>query len=199
LKLFDDEQMRKTELSILIELMKGCRRSDRELAKVLNVSQPTVTRSRRKLEKEGYIKEYAAIPDLSKLGYEIMGVTLIKTSEPSTRERSEGVRQAVVKAEQERPCASLMAVDGEGFQKDRLFISLYEDYHAYSEAMQLTKQSPYIEVKSLESFLVSLKDKDNYGLLTMSEIANDLMTKLDETHARVSFSKLSVVVSAKHV
>jgi hypothetical protein len=124
---------------------------------------------------------------------------LIKTSEPSTRERSEGVRQAVVKAEQERPCASLMAVDGEGFQKDRLFISLYEDYHAYSEAMQLTKQSPYIEVKSLESFLVSLKDKDNYGLLTMSEIANDLMTKLDETHARVSFSKLSVVVSAKHV
>jgi DNA-binding Lrp family transcriptional regulator len=194
MKLFDDEQMRKTESSILIELMKGCRRSDRELAKVLNVSQPTVSRLRRKLEKEGYIKEYAAIPDFSKLGYEIMGVTLIKTSEPSTRERSGGVRQAVVKVEQEGPRASLMAVNGEGFQKNRLFITLYEDYSAYSEAMQLTKQSPHIEVKSLESFLVSLKDKDSYRLLTMSAIANDLMTRQDETRARVSFSKLNVVV-----
>jgi len=194
MKLFDDEQMRKTELSILIELMKGCRRSDRELAKVLNVSQPTVSRLRRKLEKEGYIKEYAAIPDFSKLGYEIMGVTLIKTSEPSMRERSGGVRQAVVKVEQEGLPASLMAVNGEGFQKNRLFITLYEDYSAYSEAMQLTKQSPHIEVKSLESFLVSLKDKDSYRLLTMSAIANDLMTRQDETRARVSFSKLNVVV-----
>ena len=194
MKLFDDEQMRKTESSILIELMKGCRRSDRELAKVLNVSQPTVSRLRRKLEKEGYIKEYAAIPDFSKLGYEIMGVTLIKTSEPSTRERSGGVRQAVVKVEQEGPRASLMAVNGEGFQKNRLFITLYEDYSAYSEAMQLTKQSPHIEVKSLESFLVSLKDKDSYRLLTMSAIANDLMTRQDETRARVSFSKSNVVV-----
>jgi DNA-binding Lrp family transcriptional regulator len=194
MKLFDDEQMRKTESSILIELMKGCRRSDRELAKVLNVSQPTVSRLRRKLEKEGYIKEYAAIPDFSKLGYEIMGVTLIKTSEPSTRERSEGVRQAGVKVKQEGPHASLMAANGEGFQKNRLFITLYEDYSAYSEAMQLTKQSPHIEVKSLESFLVSLKDKDSYRLLTMSAIANDLMTRQDETRARVSFSKLNVVV-----
>jgi DNA-binding Lrp family transcriptional regulator len=194
MKLFDDEQMRKTESSILIELMKGCRRSDRELAKVLNVSQPTVSRLRRKLEKEGYIKEYAAIPDFSKLGYEIMGVTLIKTSEPSTRERSGGVRQAVVKVEQEGPRASLMAVNGEGFQKNRLFITLYEDYSAYSEAMQLTKQSPHIEVKSLESFLVSLKDKDSCRLLTMSAIANDLMTRQDETRARVSFSKLNVIV-----
>jgi DNA-binding Lrp family transcriptional regulator len=194
MKPFDDEQMRKTESSILIELMKGCRRSDRELAKVLNVSQPTVSRLRRKLEKEGYIKEYAAIPDFSKLGYEIMGVTLIKTSEPSTRERSGGVRQAVVKVEQEGPRASLMAVNGEGFQKNRLFITLYEDYSAYNEAMQLTKQSPHIEVKSLESFLVSLKDKNSYRLLTMSAIANDLMTRLDETRARVSFSKSNVVV-----
>jgi DNA-binding Lrp family transcriptional regulator len=194
MKLFDDEQMRKTELSVLIELMKGCRRSDRELAKVLHVSQPTVTRSRRKLEREGYIKEYAAIPDFCKLGYEIMGVTLIKTSESSTRERSGGVRQAVVKVEQEGLPASLMAVNGEGFQKNRLFITLYEDYSAYSEAMQLTKQSPHIEVKSLESFLVSLKDKDSYRLLTMSAIANDLMIRQDETCARVSFSKSNVVV-----
>jgi DNA-binding Lrp family transcriptional regulator len=194
MKFFDDEQMRKTESSILIELMKGCRRSDRELAKVLDVSQPTVSRLRRKLEKEGYIKEYAAIPDFRKLGYEIMGVTLIKTSEPSTRERSGSVRQAVVKVEQEGPHASLMDVNGEGFQKNRLFITLYEDYSAYSEAMQLTKQSRHIEVKSLESFLVSLKDKDSCRLLTMSAIANDLMTRLDGTRVRVSFSRSNVIV-----
>ncbi len=73
-----------------------------------------------------------------------------------------------------------MAANGEGFQKNRLLITLHEDYSAYSEAMQLTKQSLHIEVKSLESFLVSLKDRDNHRPLTMSAIANHLMTKLDE-------------------
>jgi DNA-binding Lrp family transcriptional regulator len=38
--------------------MKNSRRSDRELALVLGISQPTVTRLRTRLEKEGIIKEY---------------------------------------------------------------------------------------------------------------------------------------------
>jgi Mn-dependent DtxR family transcriptional regulator len=35
--------------------MKDSKRSDRELAKLFHVSQPTVTRIRAKLEKTGYI------------------------------------------------------------------------------------------------------------------------------------------------
>jgi DNA-binding Lrp family transcriptional regulator len=48
--------------------MKNSRKSDRQLARAIGTSQPTVTRIRSRLEKEGYIKEYTMIPDFGKLG-----------------------------------------------------------------------------------------------------------------------------------
>ncbi|MDH5391251.1 MAG: helix-turn-helix domain-containing protein, partial [Candidatus Bathyarchaeota archaeon] len=39
--------------SLLLELLKDSKRSDREIAKVLGVSQPTVSRMRWRLEEEG--------------------------------------------------------------------------------------------------------------------------------------------------
>ncbi len=66
------------ELNLLSELMKNSRRSDRELAKAIGSTQPTVTRTRRKLEKLGVIREYTAIPDFSKLGYELLSLTFVK-------------------------------------------------------------------------------------------------------------------------
>lgn len=43
--------MKEVELRLAAELMKNSRRSDRELAKALKVSQPTVSRMRNKLER----------------------------------------------------------------------------------------------------------------------------------------------------
>ena len=63
--------MRKIEWKLISELMKNSRRSDRDLAKVIGKSQPTVTRTRTRLEKQGYIKEYTMLPDFQKLGFEI--------------------------------------------------------------------------------------------------------------------------------
>ncbi len=60
-------------LKLLFEIMRNSRRSDRELARVLHISQPTVTRTRTRLEKEGMI-EYSGVPNLAKLGYEIIAV-----------------------------------------------------------------------------------------------------------------------------
>jgi len=70
--------MKDIELRLVSELMKNSRRSDRELARTLKISQPTVTRMRTRLEKEGIIKEYTMIPDFSKLGYHLIGITFIK-------------------------------------------------------------------------------------------------------------------------
>jgi DNA-binding Lrp family transcriptional regulator len=115
--------MKDVELKLLCELMKDSRRSDRELAKAVGVSQPTATRTRGKLEKEGYIKEYTIIPDFRKLGYNVMGVTLLKHNEPVNEERSAELRKAVIETEKQNPHASLMAVSGMGLQKNRLFIT----------------------------------------------------------------------------
>lgn len=59
-------------LDLLYEIMKYSRRSDRELAKTIKVSQPTITRIRKVLEDNGYIREYTVMPALEKLGFEIL-------------------------------------------------------------------------------------------------------------------------------
>ncbi len=65
------------DLRILSELMKNSKISDRQLAKKIGVSQPTVTRRRTRLERE-VLDGYTAIPNWEKLGYEILAVTLVK-------------------------------------------------------------------------------------------------------------------------
>jgi DNA-binding Lrp family transcriptional regulator len=169
--------MKDVELRLISELMKNCRRSDRELAKALGVSQPTISRTIKKLEKEGYIKEYTIIPDFSKLGYEIMGITSIAVRDQPYKEGFKEIRKLAAEVEKKHPHASLMAVSGINRNKNRLFITFYEDYSAYVEALRLTRQLPFINVDSIESFLVDLHDETNYRLLSMSAIAQHLVKK----------------------
>jgi DNA-binding Lrp family transcriptional regulator len=68
----------KTEkmLELLKILMKNSKLSDREIAKRLKSSQPTVTRLRRFLEKQGWIKSYTVVPEFGKVGYKILAFYL---------------------------------------------------------------------------------------------------------------------------
>jgi DNA-binding Lrp family transcriptional regulator len=51
----EETRLKDIELRLISELVKNSRRSDRELAKVLGISQPTVSRARMRLEKQGLI------------------------------------------------------------------------------------------------------------------------------------------------
>ena len=66
--------LKENELRLVCELIKNSRRSDRELAKSLDLSQPTVSRIRTKLEKRGII-QYTGTPNLKELGFEIVAIT----------------------------------------------------------------------------------------------------------------------------
>ena len=52
---------------LLHELLRDSSRSDRELAKVLGVSQPTISRMRKRIVEEEMIKGYTVIPDFFKI------------------------------------------------------------------------------------------------------------------------------------
>ena len=72
--------MKKLDARLLSELLKDSKKSDRELAKLLNLSQPTVTRKRHKLEKDGWVQQYTIIPDFAKMGFTILAINCIRSS-----------------------------------------------------------------------------------------------------------------------
>lgn len=168
-------KLKDTEVRLIAELMKNSRRSDRELAKIIGTSQPTVSRTIKRLEKEGVIKEYTMIPDFKKLGYQIMGVSFFGKGDPVKNEDKAALRKAAAELESKNPYASLMAVNGIGLGKSRMFITFYRDYASYTEAMQAAKRIPQVEPDRLESFLVDLNES-NYRLLTLKQIARHIQS-----------------------
>src|SRR5512136_1435834 len=71
------KELKPLDCKLLAELVRNSRRSDRELAKAIGVSQPTITRKRALIEKE-LIDGYTAIPKWEKLCYELFAITFVK-------------------------------------------------------------------------------------------------------------------------
>lgn len=190
--------IREIECKVLSELMKNSRLSDRELARRIGSSQPTVTRARRKLEQKGIIKEYTLIPDFSKLGLGIMALTFSHFGAPLRQEEVEDVKKIYrEKTKEERMCKEaarlqiVMQELGKGLGFSGVTISFHKDYESFIEFMRLAEQNPYVELKNnaesfpilevdrIESFLINLEDEAQYVPLTFANLAKHL-TKLKE-------------------
>ena len=112
---------------LLFELVKNCRRSDRDLAKILNVSQPTITRKRAFIEKE-FIDSYTAIPKWSKIGYNLFVITLVKVrAEVASKEKYDAVRKRALLWLSRQPNV-LMSTGSRGGGVDSFMISLHKTY-----------------------------------------------------------------------
>ena len=164
------------ELRVIAELMKNSRRSDRELARVLGTSQPSVTRTRKKLEKEGYVLEYTTIPNFNKIGYHMFALAFFTWKKGlSAKEMEEARRWGLEQSPSVSP--NVIVIErGIGLNRDSFMASFHKDYSSYTELMQEMKASPYIDAARMESFLVSLDDKVHYRYLTLSTLANHLLT-----------------------
>jgi DNA-binding Lrp family transcriptional regulator len=169
--------MKDIELRLISELMKNSRRSDRELAKVLGVSQPTVSRTLKKLEKEGVIKEYTMIPDFTKLGFEIMSIDFAKLKESFSEEKLKEIRKQVRQTLLKEPESAIVGMTGIGCNADRVIVAFHEDYSTYTEALKKIKQHPLVEVEEIKSFLIDLNDRSQYLPLTFSSLADYIIYK----------------------
>ena len=123
----EENRLREVERKVLAELMKNSRLSDRELAKVVGRSQPTVSRVRRKLEKEGYIKEYTVIPDFKRIGFEILAVTFARFKRSPNTEQLTEIRRAARRIEKVMTHTAIVVTSGIGLGYDRMVISLHEN------------------------------------------------------------------------
>ena len=157
--------LKDTELKLLSELIKNSRRSDRELAKAIGVSQPTVSRTLKRLEKAESL-EYSAIPDLAKLGYEILAVTLGKHRYEVHPENVKRAKDFIRK----HPNIIFVA-SGIGSKSDRMAISIHRNYSDYAKFMNEIKAEweGYIHT---ESFLVDLKGNDVLRPLSFKHVAD---------------------------
>ena len=136
-------------MRLLSELLKDSKKSDRELAKVLGVSQPTVSRERIKLREEGLIQEYSIVPDFGKLGFEILAVSCFKS-----RQRG-ALTEKARKVTMSKPNIVLAAVC-EGMGMNGMVISIHKNYADYSNFMREIRGEGGSDIESISSFLVAL-------------------------------------------
>ena len=162
--------MKKVELNLISELMKNSRQSDRDLARTIGVSQPTITRIRNKLEKEGYIREYTMIPDFSKIGYKIMAITFA-LSRFLEKEEAERAGKTLADGVKDKQFEFIMLERGDGLGFDGVIISLHKDYASYLKVFEWVRQFDFLEVNRIDSFLINLEDKVRYRPLTFSTLA----------------------------
>jgi len=139
--------MKKRMLKLLFELMKNAKRSDREIAKIIGVSQPTITRMRQRLEKTAIV-DYTVIPDWTELGFEIMAMTLVKAK--GLPESTKNAKKWATK----NPNV-VFAAGGEGMGMDYAIISFHKNYSDYSSFIDNLKTEWAENLQDLQSFLMT--------------------------------------------
>jgi hypothetical protein len=75
-----------------------------------------------------YILDYTAIPNMTKLGFEIMAVTLVKLKKELDQTELDKIWKFEEGLLQKSPFAYLMATDGHGLGYNNVVISLHENY-----------------------------------------------------------------------
>ena len=148
--------VKKTDLKLLFEFVKNCKRSDREIAKLVGVSQPTITRKRAKLVETGLIRQFTAIPSLDKIGYEIAALTFTntKTSAGRSPENLKDKEGDWAKKHDEIVFASA----GLGMGMDKVIVSVHKNYTDYQEFLTELRAYWAEHVNDIQSFILSLRN-----------------------------------------
>ena len=148
-------------LVLLQELVKNSKRSDRDLAKLIGVSQPTLTRMRKRLERDNYILDYTAIPNMTKLGFEIVAFTFlnIERFDPQTGELDSALGERAHKWVSHNS-KIIFAAGGEGLHGNNcMMVSVHRDFTDFSDFISDFRTQWAARVRVMDSFLVSLKSK----------------------------------------
>jgi len=141
--------MKKITMKLVGELLNDSKKSDRDLAKILKVSQPTVSRMRHRLEQNGMIDHYTIIPDFAKLGFEIFAISCFKSK--VNDELTEKAR----KITRSKPNV-VLAAECNGMGMNAIVVSLHKNYSEYANFMRELRAEGGTNIESADSIIVSL-------------------------------------------
>lgn len=155
------KELKPLDYAILYELMKNSKVSDRQLAKKLGVSQPTVTRRRARLEEEA-IDGYTAIPRWERLGYQILAVTLVKA--PLKAGSQDAMKETIENATQWLKKQPTILFGGEcrGMGTTGIMVSIHKDYAALDEFLTSHRQKLGHLLEEVNTIIVNLAGKGIY-------------------------------------
>jgi DNA-binding Lrp family transcriptional regulator len=136
-------------VKLLFELIKNSKRSDRDLAKILDISQPTVTRLRKVLEKEA-IEQYTIVPNLSYLGFDIMAFTFARTKELVHPLWDRGKEWAKEQSN------VVFVSTGQGVNSDAVLVSIHKDYADFVRFYHIFRRDWGKYLEDFQVFLISV-------------------------------------------
>ena len=170
------------DYKIICELIKNSKISDRNLAKIVGVSQPTVTRRRTKIEKEKML-DYTAIPNFSKLGFEILAISFYSWTPEANKKLSENKDKIRNKLHTflSKHKNIFFTANGRGFGMERVMISVHKSYSDYVKLMQSVSQEWGGYLSQSTSFIVSLTEDVEGRELSFGHLAEYLVEKLTMT------------------
>lgn len=162
--------MKDVEIRLICELIRSTRKSDRELAKLIGVSQPTVSRIRTKLEKEGVI-EYTGVPDLRKLGFQIIAITFGNWKrEPYPENRNAKAKDFV-----DGHPNLIFVSTGRGLGSDSVIISVHKSYSDYAKYMRDIRVDWQEFMTMSDSFLIALNSDSILRPISLKYLADCLL------------------------
>src|SRR4030042_2234139 len=133
---------------ILSERRRNCRRSFRELSKVLDLSPSTLIERVKRLEKAGYLMGYSANLNFLKLGYEFMAVVKITISGGALLDVQEKISRL-------RGVAAVYAVRGD---YDSMALVLCKSRAELSKLAKSILSIPHVEKSNTSMVLNVVKD-----------------------------------------
>jgi DNA-binding Lrp family transcriptional regulator len=142
-------------IKILQQLLKNSKKSDRELAKAVGISQATFTRRRKQLERN-IIQEYTITPNLYDLGFEILAFTFVRSNPPKSAEGWDVLVQKGRQSMAHYPHV-IFSSKGEGLGMGSVVVSVHENYTSYSNFISQLRQEWADIIVDTQNFLVSLK------------------------------------------
>ena len=126
------KELKSLDCKLLIELMKNSKRSDREIARVLGSSQPTITRRRARLEKD-FIDGYTVLPKWRNIGFRLVAFTFVKTNIEYIKPEKRKEALSKVKKWFAEQSNVIVATQGKGLGWDGIIVSVHTDYLDFAQ------------------------------------------------------------------